>query len=354
MKVLFLSEYGSAISIAYRLQEDGEEVSVFIKNKYQANIGQGILTIVPSWREALSDIDLVICDGSCWGSKYKTLRGAGRPVFGVSPEADQINGSSAIQIGLLENCGFEVKLPTKDSINLRVEGWWNGRTWLHPFFYVFPHQYLMTGDIGPRVDDQGSVVIPSKGLHSQLLEETLDKFTIVSDLGSYRGPISLNVSVTESGLFAHGIQFGFISDGLEAILEGLQEPLIDILFETAHGIKKKIAIGTDYLASVRISVPPWPHTVGNSQFRSVIGVLHPEAMKHLHFNDVSVEPLGLFTGTHTGVALRATASGKSFREMLKRVYRTVNALEIQNAQYRTDIGADTQRAWEQLKQWNWV
>ena len=352
MKVLFLSTDGRGLSVAHKIKSEGYDIDVFVKNRTAAHMCNGFLNMVESWRPHVRDSDFIVCDGPGWGDKYETLRGSGRPVFGCDELTDKINLDYSANQELLKRSGIPVEVSGEvTGVPIRLEGWWNGRSWLAPFFYVFPHTKLFQGDLGPHVEDMGSIVLASHK-ESKMITETSKGLKPFLMKTKYKGPVSIYLYVTEDLISSFGIYFGMVFDGMDAIMEGLREPVTDLLFETSVGVKKKVDVSDWYMVAVRYSISPWPYS-GASAAVQLHGI-NENNLKHIQLHDVFESESSFFTGAHDCVPFKVTSRAGDLREALRRAYRTLSNLSTENHQYRLDIGADTKNAWEQLLAWKWV
>ena len=138
-------------------------------------------------------------------------------------------------------------------------------------------------------------------------------------------------------------------------MEGLNEPIANLLFDTATGIRQNMDITMDFMSAVRLSVPPWPHAKPeeDTKGKPILG-LNDQNMKHIYLTDAYKQGGRYFWAAGDGVVLKATARGVSVREATRRVYRTLSNINVLDKQYRLDIGARVESDLGKLKEWGWL
>lgn len=347
MKILSISNNGDQLGICWKLLQEGHDVSTFIRSTGSTVVGQGLYKRGTSWRPLLKKMDMVICDSPGFGAYEDVFRDKGKPVFGTSQVIDDINMGQ--QETFLERC--DISLCSNLEHKATIHGFYNGRRRLTPSFLSFTENRLFGGRLGPLVDCMGCTVLPIHKPTSLLLSFLEQVGNGLNALGG-RGLISLSIGWDREGgaWKVEDIHCGFIHDVMEAILEGLREPLIDLLFGVSMGIKDTIEVSNDFLIAVRLSIPPWPYRIRETCTSGPLLLgLNKANMKHLYLCDVYQnndvdgdedvkEGSQWHAGMLSGIVLKATARGRSVREAQRRVYRTLDGIEIADKQYRLDIG----------------
>lgn len=414
MKILILSIDGDGLGIAFKLAEEKNEVKMYIKEKQYKQAGVGIIERVASWRPHVVWADLVICDMVGFGKYEQTLRHMGKVVFSCSKladlaELDRKKGMELFEkfeidtpetysfsspkeaesiVDLWEEPGFVIKpsgnlstaktyvcrhpdiykwaLSTLDKgtelivqkivtgIEVSTEGWFNGRDWISPFNHTFEEKRFLEGNKGSNTGCMGNVVVTTTG--DKLTNATVVKFAPFLKRIGYRGPLDINTIIENDRIYALEITARLGYDAIEALMEGLKEPVTDLFFETAVGVKKKMNITNDYMIAVRLSVPPWPHgePANESVGMPIIGI-NEFNLKHLYLTDAyRNEGEDYLYAGGDGAVLKVTARGRDIQEARNRVYRTIDNLTIQDVQYRSDIGLRAIKDIKQLKDWGWL
>lgn len=398
MKVLILSKEGDGLGLAQRVADEGHSVRMFIQNKQYAKAGQGLISRVESWRPHIGWSDLVVADMAGFGIYEDTVKRFGKPSLGVSRVADQIELERGKGIELMTKVGIQVpetltfdtpkaardvlkmweppgwvlkpdgnistaktivcRTPAVyehalslysadqsliaqrivEGVEVSTEGWFNGRSWIEPFNHTFEEKRFMEGGLGPNTGCMGNVVLALKR-RTKLVDEGLGRLEPALRKMGYRGPVDLNSIVNDEGVWGLELTPRLGYDAIEALMEGLKEPISDVLFETAVGVKREMDISLDYMIAVRASVRPWPHDDPAEEERDLpIEGINDENLRHLFLTDVYREGDDYRYAAGDGVVFKATARGRSVQEARQRVYRTVEAVEVLDKQYRRDIG----------------
>lgn len=421
MKILMLSTEGDGLGVANKLVGEGHEVFMYIREPRFARAGDGIVKRISSWREGLRKAELIICDMVGWGAQEDLFRGLGKPTISCSYVLEQAELNRTRGMELFRSVGIEIpetfscknaqeakktvdaqdwglgwvikpdgniatsktmvvrekeefpfaleRIPASaslivqkivDGIEVSTEGWFNGRSFITPYNHTFEEKCFLNDNLGPATGCMGNIVLARQS--DKLTRATIEKLGSFLGLVGYRGPVDVNCIVTKDKAYALEITARMGYDAVEALLEGLNEPIVDLFFETALGIKKKMDVTSDCMIAVRLSVPPWPHAKPTAENRGdiVLG-LTPNVLRHVAITDLFKEKENFFTAAGDGVLLKATATGRpngadilGVNEARNRVYRTLGNIKIGGKQYRTDIGDRALKDWKQLKEWGWV
>lgn len=418
MRILMISKEGDGCGLAYRLDQEGHTVDLWIKNQEYKDALRGFVNRIDSWRPSLAKADLVICDAVGFSQYEEIFQRMGKPYLCCSPiadilELDRERGMQAftrLGIGIPETSyfnspeeaaslewesddGYVIKpagnvdvgktyiVPNRqlydwalstyvkgqklivqrrvmDAIEVSTEGWFNGRDWVEPFNHTFEEKRHMVGDVGKMTGCMGNVVLPlTKADH--LVKETVMKFEPILRKASYKGPIDINCLVQKDRLYALELTCRLGFDAFEALMTGLTEPVGSMLFEVATGIKKRIEMRTDFLISVRVCRDPYPvgysSMLGKDNDRGMpITGLSEKDMPFVYLCDVYTEDGILKFSAGDGVILKATAFGRSVKEAQHRAYRVVKNVQAIDIQYRTDIGNRVESDMNTLREWGWI
>jgi len=123
----------------------------------------------------------------------------------------------------------------------------------------------------------------------------------------------------------------------------------------AFGGVKRIKTSKDWLASTRVSIPPYPFKM-SSEFKedTIIGGLNSENLRHIFLRDVQFEDGVYKSANSDGYLLSVTARGLTIYKAFRRTIRTINNLKIKNIQYRSDIDVGLQSKYDKIKKWGWI
>lgn len=414
MRFLFLSESGDGLGVAHQIVKEGHYVDFFIKTMGYDYAGKGIVNRVASWRPYISKADLVICDMVGYGAQGDIIRKMGKPIFSCDAvldllELDRSKGMEVFKkVGIKtpetydfktteqaksvltrwEEPGYVIKpsgnvdtsktqvcrdkesykfaleaLPKGsklivqkiiEGVEISTEGWWNGRNWVEPFNHTFEEKRFLAGGLGPNTGCMGNVVIAARS-RNRLVRETVLRLEPFLKRTGYTGPVDINAMVNSTGIYALEITARLGYDAIEALMEGLSEPISDVLFEVALGIKKEFKVTEEFMIASRLSVPPWPHAdeEGKNRGLPILGI-NDKNLRHIYLSDAYREGDNYYYAASDGVVLKATARGVSVREAQRRVLRTLDNIKVNDKQYRRDIGNRVDGAMSDLKDWRYL
>lgn len=412
MKFLFLSKYGDGLGLAQRIVDEGHSVTMYIVDTSYKSAGLGIVDRVGSWRPSLAESDIVICDMVGFGKHEKMFRRMNKPLFSCSRVLEQAELDRERGIELFKKAGINVPFTitynnpmeakelentwetgyvikphdnastaktlvvrdkaawdwalslyagtitvqriVEDGIEVSTEGWFNGRGFIKPFNHTFEEKRLISQTSGSNTGCMGNVVINAKD-GNKLTSETVMKLEPILKKIAYKGPIDINAIVTKDAVHALEFTSRLGYDAIEALMEGLNEPISDVIFETAVGVKKEMALGSDPMIAVRLSKSPWPITDPSSDdFGMPILGIDDSNRKHIFLTDAYKENDGIFYAASDGVIAKVTAHAKTVADARTRVYRTIDSINYPDKQYRLDIGERVPEDMKKLKEWNWL
>ncbi|MBK8807306.1 MAG: phosphoribosylamine--glycine ligase [Bacteroidales bacterium] len=89
-KFLFVSKWGEILDIANAVQQEGNEVRLYIKSKPSKEIGFGFVKKVSKWEDHTDWADIIIFDYSGYGAVATELRNSGKLVFGGTEYTDKL------------------------------------------------------------------------------------------------------------------------------------------------------------------------------------------------------------------------------------------------------------------------
>jgi phosphoribosylamine--glycine ligase len=419
MRVLFLSKDGDGLGMAYKLALEGNHVDFWIKNPQYKHALEGIIDRPKEWRPLLPKADLVICDMVGFSQYAELFQKYGKPFLSCNPVADIIELDRMKGLETFKRVGIDqpeywhfktteecaAKLPeiwedeglvlkpfgnldtgktyVCDDISLAqwalttypkgvemivqrrvfgvevsTEGWFNGLEYIAPFNHTFEEKTLMNDGVGKMTGCMGNIVQTTKG--DKLCDATVRKVESVLKKAGYRGPVDVNCIVTKAQVFGLEFTCRFGYDAVEALMQGLREPMGNLLFETAIGSKKEMDISSDYLMSVRVSRDPYPSKVESLDKidqdlgMPIVGLTNKD-MNHVYLCDCFLDKGGnIKYAASDGVVLKATGFGRTIPEASTRTYKVISNIKGIDLMYRTDIGARAAKDIKQLQEWGWL
>lgn len=391
MQILVISPNGQNLQLAHQLQKEGHKVELFVANLNFRDALEGIVERASAWRPALKYADFVVVTDLDMLQLEPVLRDVSKTFIGTDKfsydfehddvyfrdlmEASGIKTLELVespaevdlesygllvlregekpffirfkeQLSQISTIGCTILKVPLHAISVVVEGWWNGRDWITPFYMTYEESKFMNKGLGPTVPSMGATLTYVRR-GKPLVEETLAKLTSYMKETTYRGPVALNCLVHDGKILAVSGHARLRAVVLEALAEGLFMPLSALLFETATGTARSMRLTEEYVLAVRASRPPWPYS-SNSERDILINGLCDKALKHVSLSDVYLNGAYKTAGSD-GQLFTVTARGETVNEARRRVYRTLSKLYVNDIQYRTDIGFKAEEAFTELR-----
>lgn len=413
-----LSKNGNGLGIAYKLTLEGHHVDVWIKDPKYKNDLKGIVGRPTEWRPLIAGADLILCDMVGFSQHSEIFAKLGKPTLCCNPvadliELDRLKGLETFKrVGITqpdywsynspEECladldkiweseglvlkpfgnidtgktyvcdeielarwalstypkGTKVVAQCKvTGVEVSTEGWFNGREFISPFNHTFEEKKFMAGGVGRMVGCMGNIVITSKG--NKLIDATVRKMESTLKKIGYRGPIDINCIVTKDQVYGLEFTCRFGYDAIEALMQGLREPIGNLLFETAIGSASSMNISSDYLMTVRVTRDPYPTDpqllpkLDQDIGMPILGIKSQD-IPHVYLCGVYLDGETLRYGGSDGVVLKATGFGRTIPEAQKRTYKVISNIKAIDIQYRTDIGTRAIDDIKQLADWGWI
>ena len=424
LRILVISKEGDGLGVAQRLALEGNKVDVFIAETRFARAGRGLVNRVPNWATPARTADLIIIDCVGMGKFEQRIRSFGAPVLGLSDTLDKIELDRALGMEVFKRAGITIpetyefanvaeaqrlketqpwqdgwvikpsgnistaktmviknektwaqcisQIPPESNgilqrvltgIEVSTEGWFNGTKFVAPFNHTFEEKRFLAGGLGDNTGCMGNVVL-NAGTGDKLCRDTVLRMGTLLEALDYHGPLDINCIVREDGAYALEATSRMGYDAVEALAEGLNEPLGTFLLGVATGRSQPARLTADTMIAVRLSVPPWPVRKPDSDTHgALIDGIDEKSLPHLFLTDIYKDDEGYKTAAGDGVLLKATATGRVREngdqldytyEARRRVYRTLDKLSISGKQYRHDIGERVNREVKQLKEWGWL
>lgn len=120
MNILCISKDGSIADLAYRLQQEGHNVCLYIDCKKDRNVYKGMLRQVKNWQKQLSWVGksgLIIFDSTGYGKTQEDLRKEGYSVVGGSIGGDRCEDNRTHGQEVFWSYGMKM-IPSKDFSSL--------------------------------------------------------------------------------------------------------------------------------------------------------------------------------------------------------------------------------------------
>jgi phosphoribosylamine-glycine ligase len=398
MGFLIISEGGDGLGLALRLQAEGHEVSMEIKDPIAEQRGEGLVEkgrnpdYLPTY--------IADCTGS--GAVLDSYRATGGRTFGGSQVADRLEADRKFTSQIFKEC--EIKQPDSkeftswekafefiDSVeNILVfkpegkfsgvvpsyvphdneelkemlehykgvignepefvlqeflegtcissEAWVSKGKLLTPFNHTLERKQLMDGDLGPSGGCTGNVVWGCAEQSCPLCDNlhALETFLAESE---YTGPIDINTVVTKEGeVYALEFTPRFGYDAFPTYLYGLFEGDFGRLInESCRGDSVELPLKNGFAAGVRISVPPWPSEDFHAKPGLPIRGLRKSDFERFYAYEVGLQEDSPVTSGGWGIIGVAVGWGETIETAFEEAYKLCEKIRIPDKQYRTDF-----------------
>lgn len=400
MKFLIISEGGDGIGLATRLQAEGNEVRIWIRDPGAERRGMGLVERATDYE--FGEVVVADCTGS--GPWLDLLRDAGRAVVGGSSVADKLETDRAFAQRVMKQSGIRTPkaktfrdwdaavefvrqadsdtrfvfkpdghlsgvIPSQVTRNneellesiehfkhlvgehkpeftlqeyiegtaISTEGWFDGYKFLSPFNHTIERKHFLVGDLGPSGGCTGNAVWTCDD-DDPLVIEGISKVASFLEHHKYRGAIDLNAVVNDEGLY--GLEFTprFGYDAFPTFLLALYEGDIGkLLYEIATGQGPEVMDVVDgFGAGVRVSVPPWPTEKYHAEEGVPIRGLKPSD-EWFYGYDIENRDGEFYTSGGYGIIGVANAHGETLEEAFAQAYKRVKKIHLSDMQYRTDL-----------------
>lgn len=339
--ILILSKSGAGLPLTRRLALEGNIVKVWCQEDKTRDALKGSKnpSFIGDPRKMLEQYDLILPDESGMGKSIEYAKTQGKLCFGGTfSDKLELDPEYAKKV-----YSTLVKLPEEEleeGISISLQGWFNGETFINLFVYTVNKDRFMEGDKGSNSCHMGCISWLSQ--EDKLISTTLMELIPLLLKVNYLGPLTINFIIQESRVKFKGFVSRFTYDQMESLTELIKGTLFDFIYSvaTTKGMDPKAYL--EYSMSVRLSVPPYPYEFELPRTSEEL-FIDPRAERHIWLSKVN-NVLGC-----------VTARGESVRECKRRVYRTIQNLELrQDVQYRRDIGDDVEEKKALLSQWGWL
>ncbi|KKK80223.1 hypothetical protein LCGC14_2825640, partial [marine sediment metagenome] len=401
MKILIISKSGDGFGIAQKMQAEGHEIRIWVKEDGFDFVLKNIVEQVSSWRPSASNwADLVIADMVGFGRMATTLDNFEVPHVGFNQIADMMELDRAKQMQLFFKFGVETPEtesfpnPTSaksiledwsppgyvikpsgnldtgktfvlrdhetyrwaleqfsgdqdlivqrivEGVEISTEGWFNGEDWLTPFNHTIEYKRFLAGNLGPNTGCSGNLVWAVDKPQKDKFVENLKKLGPFLKAAGYKGPIDINTIATSGGIFALEITARIGYDAIEALYEILEPQELGEVFDNLGRGGQPVDLPVklgSFGIAVRLTVPPYPHRKADKRDKGLPILGVPEDFEHFYLTDVFLNNNLLQWSASDGVLMKVGASGKTIKEAISKVYERAGSVRAEGLQYRTDI-----------------
>jgi phosphoribosylamine---glycine ligase len=420
MRILFISEMLIGADIARHLQEEGNEVRLYINDERFTTAFENIVPKVKKWEDSLDWVGkdgLIIFDDVGFGKKQDELRKEGYTVFGGSAEGERLEIERAFAQKIFAHCGLKVPATfdftsisdAKHFIEGRPRAWvlkfqghlqkhlafignehngsdvlsallayediieqkedfqitiqerlfgieigvgrfFNGEKWIGPIEYNIEHPRLYPQNIGPIVDEMGTLAWYRENENEKLFRTLLLPLTEYLRASDFRGDFSINSIVNEEGIFPieATTRFGSPIVHLQTTLH--KEGWASFLHAIARKEDYTLSYSQGFGVVIFGALPPFPYSsshIGKLSTHMPIffdKTLSESEKKRIHFEEMSLIKANgssyYYATGPEGYCLYTTGKGKSVENAQKNALRVMKKIHLHKLFYRPDIGND--------------
>jgi len=398
MKILIIDILGEVLDLAMKLQNEGHEVRLHIRNKWDKDIGDGIISKVSAWQKYIGWADLIIFGDVGFGNLPKKLRDRGKNVIGGTAITDRMENDREFGMRLCEMSGIPVpKYHIFDSfkdgkaliaanprkryvfkpfgqtprewtkvlnpetqdrvleylednmkdgkfmlqefiqgIEMAIGGWFNGTRFVKPVLPNFEFKKLVEGDEGPNTGEMGSVLIYKD--KNKLFTETLEKAEHVLSSEGYVGYVDLNCILTEKKPYAleWTTRFGYPTLLIQDEIH--KDPWGTFLMSLANASTSTFRTRkNNWCVGISVVTLPWPVEVRTEKYKG-IPIFIKGNDRHIHYSDVKLKNGELVTAGNIGYVAVATGHGRDLNTAIQYAQTRAGNVTVDDGYFRKDIG----------------
>ena len=380
-----------ALGLAQRLVQEGHEADVYSESLDLRITGEEIYSISNNLWKSIEECKFIVADSGNWDNIYPKAKKYNKPIIGCNAFADQLNADSVKEYDLCSRLGISCpksevysdltglqplilegskkryyirygrrtfsctkpewlawamyQLPSNKRVLLQEEvlghdvtviGWFNGLSWVKPFFYSTPH--------AERI---GAVTMLAQKRETRLTDNTILPLARWLRTIDYRGPITVNLTVNEKDTYVRNIYVGLTAPCVFAMIEGLKEmPLSDFLNLLAFSIDNEVSTSLDYLVGIEVS-----RRTAGMRGAPILGVEEGN-LSHLFFQGAYKHNDSYLISDEVDSVYTAVARGRDMEEASRRVYRTIEGVQFPDMKYLTNLSGQSSIMLNKLKSWS--
>ncbi len=316
MKIFIVSRFGDSLDIAEKLNSEGHQVVLYVRNK-QIELPGNEVQITTNPTADMLKSELLLVEDVSSGEFVEKARKLNRPVLGGSIVSTRLLTDSRFGSEALIGCGLKLAKERTQGQFIEVGGWFVNGEFLKPYFISWKYMQFGSGNVGPEVGPMGLVGIYR--LKGKIFRESLEKTQAFLKSIGYIGYMGLDLYVNNDNLQVYGWQPGFNYPSMN-VIASMHGNLGQFLFRVATE-KSKVAAVQPNRSGVGITYLnlPW---------------LYERPAKHRP--KIICEP------------------GACVEEAISKAYKSVHKNINPDSYYRDDIGRDWIDSWDRLGKWGWV
>ncbi len=400
-KFFLISEGGDGVGLALRLQDEGHEVRVWIRDDEASHNCKGLITCDEGFEIDLDTIIIADCTGS--GILCDSYRSAGHAVLGGSAIADKLESDREYATKVFREAGIEtpkteyfddweqarefvetskaklvfkpegdlsgvvpsyVSSDTEDMLSMlefyknqqshtvpafalqeflegtcvSSEAWFSFDHFCGPFNHTLERKQLMNDDLGPSGGCTGNVVWACfAGEECPICKALLYPLEEFLRSVSYVGPIDVNAVVTDDGIFALEFTPRFGYDATPTLLYALLDAPIGVFFEA---VARGVCDEVPLLPGFAAGVRVTVPPWPSEKFVAEAG-LPLRGLRNFDkfypYNVMKGEDTDYVTSGAYGITGISLGIGDTINEAFADAYKLAKKLRLPDKQYRTDL-----------------
>ncbi len=348
--MIFYSDAAETLGLAMHLTSEGHAVR-FIMEEESIPIGHGLVE-----RKPLDDnYDIQFVEGFELGKQTDELRKDGTRILGPSQWSDTLDSNKEYVEALCTSSGWDTN-KTKNGINLYTTIWFNGKT-IVQLYNSFVYKRFMPGGKGLDVGFSGSVSYFSNTTEKFKMKIIEPALRILRKVG-HKGVFHIHSLIDNDRFSVRNLSASLQHPLSISMFENSGLSCADIILRLFNEDSKDIVAIEPWTMTILFSIPPFPYDATSDAIE--IHGIQPGNLKHLWFNDAQ-RLNGVWKSAGSGgkvgyVTARGCEPTKEFPslEASRRAYRTLRQLDIENIQYRIDIGKGIVKLRDTLKSNGWL
>ena len=403
MKILWMSKHGECLGLAQEMQRQGDEVSVYIQDRKFEYAGLGMIDRPTNWKPVARNADLVCFDSIGFSTIIGQMESREAMTFGVSVISDKLGIDRHKQNELFDKIGiiypqcwfFDSPVQAQDitdaweapgyrveavngehlskvvdcpdretmlwalqnypsgqelfvqksllGVEVTVEGWFNGESWIEPFFYVFDEDFFGT-----------TVYVPKR--YEQLINLTITKMGPFLKVIEYKGPISLDIVANEDGIFVTGIMTGVRSDSFHAICRMIETNIGSLMYQIANDqYPETYSIVPGLFSTVlRLTHTVYPYSQPNQDDRGMPIFVNNQDLNGLWLIDAYQNDTMYRWACVNGLVAKASGIGTSPKKSYTEAHNRLKGIKMQGTSLLNVKDETVSIRLKTLKRWRYA
>lgn len=344
MKFSVISECGIGLGLATHLNSEGHSVYLCIDGS--TKLGEGI---VPT-STIVERSDIMIFDSNLFGKAADSERELGQRVVGTSHWAELLYKDKEYQQSIIDAIDWNTEVLDKGN-NICITAWFNGTHFISSYASFTYNRFMASGK-GCEARTSGVVSNfnqPTERVYNGILRPLEPILRRVN----HRGCFHVYITVSKDKFMVRSISADFNTPLAYVLFENSKSSVTDILLSLFNESSSAVPTLEPWACAILATVPPFPYVLADKEEYD-IKTLETPALKHLWLSDVRKSGDRYTTAGVNGIVGYVTSRGAYIQEASKRAYRTLGKLNIDDVQYRDDIGKGLQQRVVELQEYLWL